>query len=526
MEGVIHVFKKDQWSLISLLIVFLFLVACSSNDTTTENEGGTTDGDESSGKQTLLVAADQDPSGMDPHTTTAHSSHRIMAKIYEGLLEFDENMQFAPLLAKEWEQVDETTYQFILREGVTFHNGREMTAEDVKYSFERILEPETGAISASYFKVVEEINVLSDYEIEFKLSQPYAPFLSYIASGANAAIIPKEAVEEHGNLDQVAVGTGPFVLKEMVPDTHVHLTKNEDYYIEGKPIVDELKYVTMVDESSRLAAIRTGEVHITTVSPDSVSLVEGNDELNVISYDGLEYFYLGFNVTNDFLKDKKVRQAISLAVDRQEIIDTIMAGEAKLSGPVPESLGDWSIDVSKLDLYQPNLDKANKLLEEASFEAGFELEMGVPSTEAELVSTAQIIEQQLGKIGINVTIVQLEWGEYIDAWNENTYDMLVGKNGSGRDPDRSLGFFFATDGSANVWGYSNKAYDELIAEGLEEVDMDKRHSIYEDAQKMIIEEAPNLFLLMPKSYIIVRENVNGYHPLPHDSEDFLELTLE
>src|SRR5699024_5242420 len=161
-------------------------------------------------------------------TTTAHSSHRIMGKIYEGLLDLDEDRNFVGQLAEDWEQVDDTTYTFKLRENVIFHNGREMTADDVKYSFERILDPDTGAISRSYFDVVEEINVLDTYEIEFKLSKPYAPFLSYVASGANAAIIPEEEVEEHGNLDQVAVGTGPFKFEEMVPDTHVKLKKNED----------------------------------------------------------------------------------------------------------------------------------------------------------------------------------------------------------------------------------------------------------------------------------------------------------
>src|SRR5690625_2003942 len=400
-----------------------------------------------------------------------------------------------------------------------------MVAEDVKYSFERILDPDTGAISASYFAAVEEVNVLDDYEVEFKLSQPYAPFLSYVASGSNVAIIPQEAVEEHGDLDQVAVGTGPFMLEEMVPDTHVLLSKNEDYYVEGKPNIDKLQYLTLIDESSRLAAVRTGEVHLTTITPDSVPLVENEEELEVISYDDIEYYYLGFNVTRDPLTDKKVRQAISYVVDREEIINTVMNGEAKLSGPVPESFGDWSIDVSEVDLYHPDVEKAKELLEEAGYGDGFELEMGVPSTEALLVSTAEIIEQQLAQIGIQATIIQMEWGEYIDAWNDNTYDMLVGKNGPGRDPDRSLGFFFATEGSANVWGYSNEDYDAIIAKGLEEVDEEERHKIYDEAQEMIIDEAPNLFLLMPKGYIVVRDNISGYTPIPHDTENFLDLTI-
>lgn len=530
--------KKRWLTLIAMLFMLsIFVVACSNgddengngNENETDNNNGETEETEGSSddvEQILKVAADQDPSGLDPHTSTASSSHRIMGKIYEGLITLDENMEFAPRLAAEWDIVDETTYVFQLRDDVVFHNGREMTADDVKYSFERILDPETGAIGSSNLSLIEEINVLGDYEVEIKLSQPFAPFLSYLASGANYAIVPKEVVEEHGDLNQNPVGTGPFVFSEMVPDTHVILTKNEDYYLDGQPYLDELHYLTMVDESSRIAAIRTGEVDLTTVTPDSVSLLEGNDELNIISYDDLEYYYLGFNATHEALSDKRVRQAISLAVDREEIIDLVMAGEAKLSGPIPESLGNWSIDVSNHELYQPDIDRAQELLEEAGFGSGFEMQMGVPSTEAALVSAAQLIQQHLELIGIDAEIVQLEWGEYIDAWNSNTYDSLVGKNGPGRDPDRSLNFFFSTTGSANVWEYSNPEFDEIVAEGLVEVDEEKRHEIYTRAQELIIEESPNLFLLMPKSYIVVRGNVDGYNPLPHDSENFRETTIK
>src|SRR5690625_763238 len=326
--------KKRWLTLIAMLFMLsIFIVACSNgddgdNETDTGNNNDETENNEEASddvEQILKVAADQDPSGLDPHTSTASSSHRIMGKIYEGLITLDDNMEFTLRLAADWDIVDETTYVFQLRDDVVFHNGDEMTADDVKYSFERILDPETGAIGSSNLSLIEEINVLGDYEVEIKLSQPFAPFLSYLASGANYAIVPKEVVEEHGDLNQNPVGTGPFVFSEMVPDTHVILTKNEDYYLDGQPYLDELHYLTMVDESSRIAAIRTGEVDLTTVTPDSVSLLEGNDELNIISYDDLEYYYLGFNATHEALSDKRVRQAISVAVDRQEFIDLVMA---------------------------------------------------------------------------------------------------------------------------------------------------------------------------------------------------------
>lgn len=498
-------------------------VGNDSEESNNENNNGTT-GENMAAEQTLLIAADQDPSGLDPHKVTAHSSIRITGKVYEGLLQFDDDMELAPQLAESWEQVDDTTYIFKLREGVKFHNGREMTAEDVKYSFDRIKDPETASIGASYFTSVEDIEILGDYEIQFHLSDAYAPFLSYIAH-SSAAIVPQEVVEEHGDLNQEAVGTGPFVFEEMVPDTHVILSKNEDYYIEGQPKLDGLKYLTMIDESSRIAAVRTGQIHLTTVSPESVSLLEANEELEIINYYTLDYNYLGINAEREPFNDERVRQAISLAVDRNELINTVMGGDAQLTGPVPPSLGNWSIDVSQHEMYEHNIEKAKELLEEAGFGDGFEAEIGVPGTYRDRVADGQMIQQMLAQIGIDVTIVQLEWGDYIDAWNEGRYDMLTGRNGAGTDPDRSLNFFFHTEGSANVWGFSDEEFDELAEKGRFEVDQGTREQIYFDAQDRLLTQAPNLFLYNPQNYIVISKNVSDYMPLPHSSERFHDTYL-
>ncbi|MCD8510555.1 MAG: ABC transporter substrate-binding protein [Bacillus sp. (in: Bacteria)] len=529
--------KRALLILFSLIIsVALIFAACSSDDASSPNEADTNGQDDTidtteepgdgettvenlAGDQILLIAADQDPSGLDPHKVTAHSSIRITGKIYEGLLQFDENMELASQLAETWEQVDDVTYVFKLKEGVKFHNGREMTAEDVKYSFDRIMDPETAAIGASYFTSVESIEIINDYEVQFNMKNPDAPFLSYIAH-SSAVIVPQEVVEEHGDLNQVAVGTGPFVLEEIVPDTHVKLSAHNEYHVEGQPKLAGLQYLTMIDESSRIAAIRTGQIHLTTISPESVQLLENNDTVNIISYATLDYNYLGMNVRNEHLSDERVRQAISLAVDRQELIDTVMGGEASLTGPVPPSMGNWAIDVAQHEMYEYNIEKAISLLEEAGYGDGLELEIGVPGTYRDRVADGQIIQQQLAKIGIDATIVQLEWGDYIDAWNEGRYDLLTGRNGSGTDPDRSLNFFFHTNGSANVWGFSNEEFDSLAEAGRVEVDPDQRREIYNDAQNLLLNLAPNLFLYNPNNYIVVANNVEGYEPYPHASERF------
>ncbi|WP_202080481.1 ABC transporter substrate-binding protein [Caldalkalibacillus salinus] len=511
-----------------LLLSTIVLVSCSSG---ADKDGSETvsipnnSGEDMLGEQVLSFANDQEPAGLDPHKVPAHSSIRIYEKLYNSLLDFDENMTLQPDLAVDWEQPDDVTYIFHLREGVQFHNGREMTANDVAYSFERILDPETASIAKSYFDRISDIEVISPYAIKIVLEEPYGPFLSYVAS-VNAAIVPQEVVEEHGDLMQVAVGTGPFKLVEWVPDTHVMLEKNDKYFMEGQPRLDGIYYVTMKDESSRLAAIRTGEVHVTPLSSPSIPLVENHDDLVVNGYQSNQYSYVGFNFDVEPFSNHKVRQAISLAIDRQALIDMVWRGDAVITGPIPPSLGHWSYDVSQEQLYQQDIEEAKRYLDEAGYGAGFDTTISTASTYPDMIETAQVLQQQLEVIGINAQIEQLEWGQYIDAWSNRDHEMLVGRNGAGTDPDRALGFFFETNGSANVWGFSDENYDQLIDEGKRTSDEVARIDIYTEAQKALIDLTPNLFLVSPEMYLVSRQEVQGFQPTSHHPENFLNTFIE
>ncbi|WP_099159821.1 ABC transporter substrate-binding protein [Virgibacillus ndiopensis] len=508
---------KKHFLFFLLLIVTLVATACSDDSASTEENAG-----DSSVEQVLKIANDQEPAGLDPHKTPAHSSVRVYSKVYEGLVTFDENMKIVGQLAKDWEQPNDTTYIFNLVEGVKFHNGREMTAEDVKYSFERILNKETASHIASYFSNVKNIEVLGDYQIKFELTEPNATFLTNLTN-SSAAIVAKEVVEENGDLQQVAVGTGPFKFKEWVPDSTVTLVKNEDYYIDGLPKLDKVVYYTMKEEAARLSAIRTGEIDLTTLTAKSASLLKDQEAVNVKGYQSLEYSYVGFNVAKEPFNDPKVRQALSLATDRQSIADIVWDGDAIISGPIAPSMGDWAIDVEKEELYQRNLEKAKELLAEAGYPDGFSTVITTASTYADMVDTAQLLQQQWKEIGVDTEIQQIEWGEYIDTWSNTSADILVGRNGSGTDPDRAMNYFFHTDGSANVWNFSNSEYDAIVEKGKSTVDQEKRKEIYVEAQKKLLNLSPNLFLVSPKNYVAVRDGVEGYTPYPHNGEDIDEV---
>ncbi|MBB6451708.1 peptide/nickel transport system substrate-binding protein [Salirhabdus euzebyi] len=512
------------------ILAFLFasvmalLIACSDNSNTDEpgnDNDSNNDGEQA--EQVLKIANDQEPAGLDPHKTPAHSSVRIYSQVYSGLVQFDADMNVVGDLAVDWDQPDDQTYVFNLREGVKFHNDREMTAEDVKYSFERILDEETASHIASYFSNVDSIEVLGDYQIQFNLKSADATFLSNLTN-ASAAVVAKEVVEENGDLQQVAVGTGPFVFEEWVPDNRVVLLKNENYYDENLPKLDQVIYYTMKDEAARMSAIRTGEVDLTTVSAQSADLIKDQEGLEVKDYQSLEYSYVGFNNEHEILSNEKVRQALSLATNRESVADIVWGGDAVVSGPVAPSMGDWAIDVTEHELYSNNLEKAKELLAEAGYENGFDITITTASTYADMVDTAQILQQQWAEIGVNAEIKQIEWGEYIDTWVNKTADILVGRNGSGTDPDRALNYFFHTEGSANVWNFSNADYDELVTKGKTTVDLAERKAIYDQAQNDLLTLSPNLFLVSPMKYVAVRDSVEGFTPYPHDGEYILEVT--
>ena len=519
---------KKILSLISLMIVMAFaLTACGGNQekpSSGEQPGQSSETPAAAPAQVLKYGTDAEPVGLDPHTVSSTSSIRIFRQIYDTLIDVDTEMNFIPSLAESWEQPDDLTYIFKLREGVKFHNGREMTAEDVKYSFERVLNPDTAAIGKSYYDSIDTIEVVDTYTVKFTLKEPFAPFMTNLTS-LYGAIVPKEVVEENGNLMQKACGTGPFMLKEWIPDNKVILEKNPDYFVEGEPRLDAIEYYVMTDESARVAALRTGSVDVIKLPASSIPLVEGNADINILEYQSNDYSYVGFNLDLDKFKDVRVRQAISLAINRQEIIDLVYDGNAKVTGFVPEAMGRWAIDFQAEELYQQNIEKAKQLMAEAGYADGFETTIAVGLLD-DINATGEVLQKQLEQIGIKATIQNLESGQYVDAWKNRTHEMMVGRNGAGTDPNRAVAFFFSSTGSANVWGYSNPEVDELCNQGKVTVDEAERESIYKEAQKLIVNDVPNLFIASPMEYYFARKNVLGFVPTTFDIENFTNVVIK
>ncbi|TXK83615.1 ABC transporter substrate-binding protein [Paenibacillus sp. N3.4] len=486
-----------------ILAISMVFTACSSKS----QESAKVEG-KAAGPTQLIVAAEQEPVGLDPNKVPAASSKRIYSLIYDSLTTMDGDFTVKPGLADKWGfSPDGKVLTMNLHPGVKFHNGREMTSDDVKYTYERILNPSTGALSKSSFSSIASIETPDKNTVVFKFKTPDTAFLAN-ASSVFASIVPKEVTD----LNKEAVGTGPFMLEKMENGQYVLLKKNPNYFNSAQPKVDSIKFQLMKDESERLAALRSGSVDISMVSNESAKLLESAKSVKVINYLSGEYGYFGMNVKKKPFDDPRVRQAISYAMDRNEIANTVYKAQGVPSGPISPALKAYALPVSEFPAYTKNIDKAKQLLKEAGYENGFETAIDTEAMYQDLVDLSQVIQQQLQQIGIKVTINKMEEAAYIAKWKSKDMVTMVGRNSSGTNPDRALRFFFATDGSANVWNYSNKEYDALVQKALETTDDKQRKEIYNQAQKMVVQDAPNVFLASPKIFYAVSNRVQGFNP--------------
>ena len=532
--------NMKKWLSLSLAGAMLMgvLAGCGGGTTSTPapaETGTASTGEPAVVEQVLKYGTDTWPAGFDPHTISAIAATRVFNQVYETLIDFNPDMTFKGVLAESWEIPDDVTYIFHIRQGVKFHNGREMTADDVVYSFQRVLgQTEYGDIgalgsSASYYGGIASIEANDDYTVTITLSEPNAAFMANLTS-SYGAIVCKEVVEANdGSLSAIDTmcGTGPFMYQESVVDNYITLVKNPDYWEEGAPKLDGITYYLLADESARLAALRTGDINLCSLSALNLSEVEGDESIKVLSYQSNNYTYLGFNLSSEALQDVRVRQAMSMAVDRDAIIDYVYNGEATVSTFVAPAMGHWVWDApAESPLYTQDIDAAKALMEEAGYSDSNRLTIKMAAGLLDSIrDTAVILQQQLKEIYIDVEITNLESGEYVDIWGKmNTpeagYDAMCGQNGSGTDPNRAVSFFFSTTGGANVWGYSNAQVDELCAQGVATTDEAEREAAYIEAQKIVIDESPNLFFASPMEYFFVGAGVEGFEPFAANANNF------
>ncbi len=403
-----------------------------------------------------------------------------------------------------------------------FHNGREMVADDVVYSLERIRNPDTKSGWAYILEPLDKIEAVDQYTVSITTKTIYAPLLSKLAS-SGLAIVPKEEVKK-GDFDKRAVGTGPFTFVEFVPADHTTLQRNANYWEPGLPYLDEIVYKPIPDETVKKTNLETQNVDwVDSIPPKDVNDMMADENLVVRTVNAPSYWYLGVNTRREPLDDKRVRQAISYAIDREELAALALYDLGVPSqSPIPEG-NFWRSEYAP---YSRDLDKAKALLAEAGVGDGFETEFLVAQSYDASVKIAEGAQAELADVGIEATIRPLEWSTWLDEEGAGNYDIYICGWIGLVDPDD---FFYAQQKTGQVFnftGYSNPELDALLDQGRQELDPEKRKAIYEQVQKILIDDLPYIYLMTQGSVNAWQPYVKGYDVRPDSAISFKTTWLD
>lgn len=462
---------------------------------------------------TLRLAWAQDATGLDPHKQTAFSSIRLLELIYEPLVRLDANLQIAPAVAQSWEfSADGKDLTFKLDPKAKFQNGAAVTSADVKASFQRILDQATGAAARANFLSIASIDTPDATTVVFHLFQPDVPILTAMTS-INAAVVPASEITA-GTIGTKAVGSGPFKLDSWTPNSKEVLSANKDW-AGGAIGVDGINVSVLPDETAILAAMRTKQVDFALLNdPLVATLVPREASLVLTRTPVLSYNVLQLNPAHKPMDNLAVRQAISCAIDRQDVLDTAALGEGKVTGPL--TMPAYATDPSQLFCYKRDVEKAKKLMSDAGFANGFSATViaatGEPPTAA---AEAQVIQAELAEIGIKLDIKMMELNVYVDAWLKGNFDMAVALNGGSADPYTMYNRYWTKNGNLQkVANYTDDTLDGLLQKGRAETDPAKRKAIFADFETHMAEVSPWIWLYTSYGYTAAQKNIGGFVPTP------------
>ena len=525
--------KKSLLFLLLTLMLALVLAACaggSDNENTTEDPAeeteGTegTEGTENAGAEggDLILAVLSDASSLDPAGSNDVPSSVVQANIYETLVNRDENNEIVPGLAESWEQVDETTWSFKLREGVTFHDGEEFNAEVVKANLDRILDPAVASPRLFLFEMITNVEVVSDYEVNITTEYPFAPLLAHLSHNGGGMVSPASIEADYEALNGGAdpgsvisenpVGTGFFEFESWTPGSEIKLVKNENYWGEDGAKVDSVTFRVVPDSQVRAADLETGNVHIIDpVQPNEVERINNSGVATVNQKASSSLAYLGFNTEKEPFNDPLVRQAISKAIDREAIISGIYDNYGiPAIGPLAPGIFGYTEDI---DVVEYNMDEARALLEEAGMADGFSTTIWT-NDNPQRQAIAVLVQEALAELNITVEIEVMEFGTYLEQTAAGQHDMFIlGWSNPTGDADYGMYALFHSSQKGNPGNrsfYENAEVDALLDQGRQETDPAAREAIYAEVAQLLTDDAPMAFLLHTEYLTGVSDNVQGF----------------
>lgn len=465
---------------------------------------------------TLKLGFSADPAGFDPARGPSGMSHVVIEQVYSTLMSLDPDAVPYPDLAEKFEQsADGLEYTFHLRKGVKFHDGSELTAEDVKFTFDRLRAKDTGYSYGSQVETIKEVVVVDPHTVTFKLTQTTGPFLVYMAF-PGSSIVPKKLVEGGHDLNSKPVGSGPFKFVSYEPRSMVKFARNEDFYEAGKPYVDALEFHLIADITALTNAVISGNINFSNeIPPKDWQTVSATPGLVGLTLEGSRYYWLLMNNTVAPLDNPKVRQAIAHAIDRSAIVAGVFFGQAVpfKGGVIPE----WSWGYAGIDYFTPeaNPEKAKALLAEAGHADGFATSITMASSFPAMVAMAPIIQANLAAVGIKAEIKTMEIPRYWDeVWGPSKFDMTSMYWVSPlADPDDFVTNNYACGMAINVQKSCSKAMDEALAKAKSAATQEARKAAYAEQQKLSLEEMPIVPLVNSLILTAHTDKLKNYKPM-------------
>lgn len=467
----------------------------------------------------IVIAVANNPVGLDPQKSAAGSTLAVTQLIYSSLLTYDAQMNLIGDLAESYEVIDDVTYEFVLRDNAAWQDGTPVTAEDVKYSFDRIVDPETASPWLNIWQsALDEVTVIDDRTVRITTQAPFAPFLSYAASSWYAPIVNQGAVEEFGDLQQNAFGSGPFMLESYVPNSEVVLVRNPYYYEEGKPYLDSVEFRIIPNEASQLAALQAGTVNLMW-SPDPfieqrTRAIPNLKTFQVENMSATPAWW--FNQTKAPFDDVNVRRAVSVGIDRNALIQTVLRGQGQMSTKIPPSSPyGYQGDGTDMPYYQYDPELARQLLADAGYANGFTTIVEIPAGYPVIQRATEVMQAQLAEVGIVLDIQVLEYGNALTRCINTEQDgMCAIRHVWQPDPDAYIYNIYQSGSSINLGKFNDETVDRLLEVGRETVNVPDRIAVYQELERHVADQALVIVPFAHDFLGLMNGDYVGYQPLP------------
>lgn len=537
--------KKLLTLILCLAMVLTVFAGCSSTPAT--EEGASASGDAAQGeaadseyKDTLVYALNTDVQSLDPQIQNDTTSESVVKMLYNTLLKFEDDGTVVGDLAESWSvSEDKLTWTFNLKQGVKFHNGKELTSADVKATFDRALNAEAGGLrTTEIIKMFTAVEAPDPYTVTITTDGPYGPMESLMCN-MSLGIMDADYIEQYGLDLGTSVegenGTGPFKVVSWERDQEIVVERFDDYF--GTPAkLQTVVYTVIPEAASRVIALETGEVDVIDkpTNEDLERLEADTENFTVLRKPTISQRLFRFGCNDPIISNTKVRQAIVYAIDRQAIIDALFTGSAY---PSTAPLAPVTFGYSDLGEIEQDLELAKSLLAEAGYPDGFDTKIVTTERYQNGIELAEIISQQLAEIGINAEIEVWEWSALSASWNGITADefdqpiFIMGAGPSMRDADGGLRGLYTTSETGlndrNYGFYSNAEVDALIEQGMQETDQQKRVEIYKEAMEILYREDPVAFWLFDMyGLAITSSKVEGVTLSPISTITFENATVK